>query len=151
MVGTLLQWKAQGVPFPGSNPYSGHGDIGLSALAMMGARSDYLGFPELLAALCPDFATIDWAAVAKAERRVLVGAIEVLSGNFEIFDSDKTLEELGLLAQPTEVRSIRHHALAHAAGFLARRCGSVRDAARDPAGASHRQHDVPHLRTRTRS
>lgn len=103
MVGTLLQWKAKGVPFPGSNPYAGHGNVGLSALAMMGARSDYLGFPDLLNALCPDFKTIDWAAVAKADRRIMVGAIEVLSGNFEIFDSNKTLEQLGLLASPPKV------------------------------------------------
>lgn len=103
MVGTLLQWKAKGMPFPGSNPYAGHGTVGLSALAMMGARSDYLGFADLLDALCPDFRAIDWAAVAKADRRILVGAIEVLSGNFEIFDSNKTLEELGLLASPAKV------------------------------------------------
>ena len=46
--------------------------------------------------MCPDFATIDWQRVATAQRRVVVGAIEVLSGNFEVFDSDKTLESMGL-------------------------------------------------------
>ena len=34
--------------------------------------------------------------MATAQRRVVVGAIEVLSGNFEVFDSDKTLESMGL-------------------------------------------------------
>ena len=37
--------------------------------------------------------------------RIVVGAIEVLSGNFEIFDSDKTLEEMGLLAHAPKTTS----------------------------------------------
>jgi NTE family protein len=97
MVGNLLQWKTQGVPFPGSNPYGTFGDLGLAGLSMMGARREYLEFPALLNAVCPHFAGIDWPRVAKADKRILVGAIEVLSGNFEVFDSDKTLEQMGLL------------------------------------------------------
>ncbi|MGZ8351223.1 MAG: patatin-like phospholipase family protein [Allosphingosinicella sp.] len=96
VVGTLLQLKSKGVPFPGSNPYDIYGNIGLAGLSAMGARREYLEFPTLLDALCPDFASIDWPRLAKADRRVLAGAIEVLSGNFEVFDSDKTLETLGL-------------------------------------------------------
>ena len=97
LVGTLLQWTSKGMPFPASNPYGSHGKLGMAGLSMMGARPEYLGFPALLEALCPNFDTIDWPAVAKADLRILVGAIEVLSGNFEVFDSDKTLEQLGLL------------------------------------------------------
>lgn len=97
MAGTLLEWKAKGMPFPGSNPNALHGMLGLTALSLMGARPQYLEFPALLQTLCPDFATIDWQGVAKADVRILVGAIEVISGNFEVFDSDKTLEGLGLI------------------------------------------------------
>jgi NTE family protein len=96
MVGTLLQSKAQGVPFPGSNPYDVSGNFGIG-LSMMGARREYLEFPALLEALCPNFETVAWPQVAKAHLRILVGAIEVLSGNFEVFDSDKTLQDMGLL------------------------------------------------------
>ncbi len=96
MMGTLLGWKSKGVPFPGANPNSIQGEMGLASLAMLGARREYLEFPALLKSVCPDFATIDWHRVATAQRRVVVGAIEVLSGNFEVFDSDKTLESMGL-------------------------------------------------------
>lgn len=97
LVGTLLQWKSQGVPFPGANPYDPQGGLALSGLSMMGARPEYLEFPALLQALCPDYGSIDWPGVMNANIRILVGAIEVLSGNFEVFDSDKTLEQMGLL------------------------------------------------------
>ncbi|MFO1156663.1 MAG: hypothetical protein U1E43_07800 [Rhodospirillales bacterium] len=50
-----------------------------------------------------DFATIDWQGVATADLRILVGAIEVISGNFEVFDSDKTLEGLGLIPDGTKI------------------------------------------------
>jgi len=96
MVGNLLHLKSKGVPFPGSNPYRQYNSLGLGGLAALGARPEYLQFPALLQALCPDFEQIDWAGVARADLRVVVGAIEVLSGNFEIFDSDKTLEAMGL-------------------------------------------------------
>lgn len=97
MVGTLLQWMAKGGPFPSSSPYGNFGTLGMAGLSMMGARPEYLGFPALLQALCPNVESIDWPAVLKANLRILVGAIEVLSGNFEIFDSDKTLEQMGLV------------------------------------------------------
>jgi NTE family protein len=98
VVGTLLDLRAKGAPFPGSSPYGVSGGIGLASLSLMGARPQYLTFPALLEALCPDFGDIDWPGVAMADLRIVVGAIEVLSGNFEVFDSDKTLEILGLLA-----------------------------------------------------
>jgi NTE family protein len=103
MIGTLLHWKSQGLPFPGSNPYDAHASLGLTGLSMMGARQEYLGFPALLEAVCPNFDRIDWPRVAKADLRIIVGAIEVLSGNFEIFDSDKTLEQMGLLPDGREI------------------------------------------------
>ena len=93
---TLLTLKSKGMPFPAASPYNALGAVALAGLAMLGARQEYLGFPALLEALCPDFAAIDWPGVAKADKRVLVGAIEVVSGNFEVFDSDKTLETMGL-------------------------------------------------------
>ena len=103
MVGALLHWKSQGLPFPGSNPYDTHASLSLTGLSMMGARQEYLGFPALLEAVCPNFDRIDWPRVAKADLRIIVGAIEVLSGNFEIFDSDKTLEQMGLLPDGREI------------------------------------------------
>jgi NTE family protein len=103
MIGTLLHWKSQGLPFPGSNPYDTHASLGLTGLSMMGARQEYLGFPALLEAVCPNFDRIDWPRLAKADLRIIVGAIEVLSGNFEIFDSDKTLEQMGLLPDGREI------------------------------------------------
>ena len=96
MMGNLLAMKAKGVPFPGANPNGVQGEMALSGLAMLGARPEYLGFPALLQAVCPHFDSIDWEKVSTADRRVVVGAIEVISGNFEVFDSDKTLEIMGL-------------------------------------------------------
>ncbi len=100
LVGTLLEMRSQGVPFPSSDPYASYAAIGMSALSMLGARPVYLQFRALLEALCPHFDAIDWKAVHDRDLRVLAGAIEILSGNFEIFDSDKTLEEMGLLGPP---------------------------------------------------
>lgn len=97
IIGTLLHWKSQGLPLVDSNPYGMGGELGLTGLSMMGARPQYLGFHGLLRAVCPNFTTIDWPRLAKTNIRILAGAIEVLSGNFEVFDSDKTLEQMGLL------------------------------------------------------
>lgn len=91
-----LQLREEGVPFPESGPYDGYADLALTSLSMLGAREQYLGFPGLLAALCPHFQNIDWPRVVGTHFRMLAGAIEVLSGNFEVFDSEKTLRELGL-------------------------------------------------------
>ena len=91
-----LQAKEIGAPLPDLNPYGGYGKLALVGLTVFGARQEYLGFPSLLDAVCPHFSSIDWPNVAQTTFRILVGAIEVLSGNFEVFDSDKTLQELGL-------------------------------------------------------
>lgn len=95
-VGALLELKEKGAPFPESSPYEIYGDLGITALSLLGARQQYLSFPALLDSICPHFGHIDWQKLAKADRRILAGAIEVFSGNFEVFDSDKTLEEKGL-------------------------------------------------------
>ena len=95
-VAALLELKEKGVPFPESSPYQIYGDLALTGLSLLGARQQYLSFPALLASLCPNFEQIDWPAVARTNRRILAGAVEIYSGNFEVFDSHKTLEQLGL-------------------------------------------------------
>lgn len=94
--GALLDLKEKGTPFPEMSPGNMVGELALTGLALLGARQQYLSFPALLHSICPHFQQIDWQAVAKANRRILVGAIEVYSGNFEVFDSDKTLEQMQL-------------------------------------------------------
>jgi NTE family protein len=96
MVNSLMQWTAKGMPMASSNPYGPYGRLGLAGLSMLGVRPEYLEFAALLKAVCPDFGAIDWPGVVQANVRIMLGAIEVLSGNFEIFDSDKTLERMGL-------------------------------------------------------
>ena len=103
VVQTLMQWSSNGAPLLSTSPYAIYGDIGLRSLALMGARRQYLGFPALLESLCPNFDTIDWKRLARVELRMIAGAIEILSGNFEIFDSDKSLEQMGLLPEGPKI------------------------------------------------
>ena len=93
----VLHLAEKGFPFARTSPYAPWGDLALRGLSAVGARPEYLGFAGLLPSLCPDFDAVDWAALADRDLRMVVGAIEVLSGNFEIFDSDKTLLDLGLV------------------------------------------------------
>lgn len=102
MVGKLLDLAEAGAPFPSSSPYGEFGDLAATGLRMLGARQEYLGFPALLQSVCPDFAVVDWQKLAQKNVRALAGAIEVFSGNFEVFDTNKTLEEKGLLAAPPQ-------------------------------------------------
>ena len=95
-VAKLLALKERGAPFPESSPYEIYGDLAMTGLSLLGARQQYLAFPALLDAICPHFQHVDWPKVAAADHRILAGAIEIYSGNFEVFDSDKTLEDLGL-------------------------------------------------------
>jgi NTE family protein len=95
-VQTCLQLKELGAPFPSLSPYHPGAGLALDSLAMLGARAPYLNFPGLLEVLCPDFASIDWRQVSRNKLRLLVGAVEVVSGNFEVFDSEKSLREMGL-------------------------------------------------------
>ena len=103
VAGALMALKDKGVPLPASSPYDAFHGLALTGLATMGARPEYLGFPALLDDLCPDFATIDWPRLANGDPRILVGAIEILSGNFELFDSDRTLENLDLATTGKDV------------------------------------------------
>lgn len=84
----LLKAREKGLLLlPEHNPYGLTGFAGDSALfllGLLGARGDYLRFEDLLHDCCPKFPHIDWP---KAKVRCLVGAIEVLSGNHEVFDS----------------------------------------------------------------
>ncbi|MGC1954314.1 MAG: patatin-like phospholipase family protein [Gammaproteobacteria bacterium] len=102
VVGALLDLKEKGVPFPDSTPYNQYGELLLTGLSLLGARQQYLSFPALLNSLCPHFQHIDWPKLAQANMRILAGAIEIYSGNFEVFDSDKTLEEMGLRPAPKQ-------------------------------------------------
>lgn len=91
-----LHLKESGIPLPDASPYEAYGEVALASLSLLGARPQYLGFPGMLEALCPDFSSIDWPQVAQINFRILVAAIEVLSGNFELFDSETSLRERGL-------------------------------------------------------
>lgn len=84
------------VPLPPPDPYGVSTELGLWSLSLLGARDQYLSFTSLLDSLCPNFAEIDWPKIAESKLRMLAGAIEVQSGNFEVFDSHKTLEMAGL-------------------------------------------------------
>ncbi|HEY6532886.1 MAG TPA: patatin-like phospholipase family protein [Acidimicrobiales bacterium] len=97
----VLKAAENGVPMLRTGPYAPWGDLGLKALSAMGARPEYLGFGGLLPSVCPDFDAVDWNGVAAADVRMVAGAVELVSGNFEIFDSDKTLHDLGLATTST--------------------------------------------------
>lgn len=97
-VGVALDLRKKGVPFPQGNPYGLATKMAMEGLSVLGARDEYLGFPALLEELCPHFDSIDWPEVARLKTRMVAGAIEVQSGNFEAFDSHKTLEDMGLRA-----------------------------------------------------
>ena len=84
--------KGKGVPFPTTDPYSPAADVAVAGLSMLGARDEYLSFDSLLREICPDFDEINWEAVAESRLRMIAGAVEIHSGNFEVFDSHKTLE-----------------------------------------------------------
>jgi len=101
-VNATLELKKNRFPLPPTDPYCVSTQLALQGLSLLGARDQYLGFESLLDSLCPDFSTIDWPQVALSNRRLLAGAIEIYSGNFEVFDSHKTLEQLGLRNVPPE-------------------------------------------------
>jgi len=87
----LFRLKERGVPLPEYNPYAFSGlvaDTALLILGLLGARDDYLDFDHLLKDCCPEFDHIDWPNV---KVRCLAGAIEVRSGNHEVFDTNINL------------------------------------------------------------
>jgi NTE family protein len=85
----LLKAREKGLLLlPEHNPHGLSGiaaDYALFLLGLLGARGSYLKFRDLLDDCCPQFADIDWPEV---QVRCLAGAIEVLSGNHEVFDTD---------------------------------------------------------------
>jgi NTE family protein len=95
-----LRLAESGAPLARSSPYAPWGDLGLASLRALGARPEYLGFDGLLPSLCPEFDAVDWEGVAASGIRMVAGAVEVVSGNFEIFDSDKNLHEMGIVESP---------------------------------------------------
>jgi NTE family protein len=100
-VAAALRWQAGHLPTVSSGPYDLVSRLSMAGLSMMGVRPEYLGFPALLNSLCPHLDDVDWPEVARRRLRVIAGAIEVLSGNTEIFDSDTTLRVMGLI-EPDE-------------------------------------------------
>lgn len=98
-----MRWSAAGMPtMNGGGPYDPATELALSGMEALGARPEYLGFPALLRSLCPHFDDVDWEAVAERRLRIVAGAIEVISGNTETFDSDVTLRDMGLLPHPAD-------------------------------------------------
>ncbi len=102
LVAAMLEMKKKGVPLSASDPYSVSTNLALLSLSVLGARQQYLSFAALLDSLCPDFDHVDWHGVSAMKCRMLAGAIEIHSGNFEVFDSHKTLEQLRLRPVPEE-------------------------------------------------
>jgi NTE family protein len=96
-VAAALRWQAGRMPTVSFGPYDPLTRLSMAGLSLMGVRDEYLGFPALLRSLCPHLESVDWPEVARRRLRVVAGAIEVLSGNTEIFDSDTTLAQMGLL------------------------------------------------------
>lgn len=80
----FLRAGERGAPLPGPNPYGLVDNLYLLALQTLGARAEFCCFPSLLDDCCPDYDAITWERV---EHRCLVGAVEVRSGNHEVFDT----------------------------------------------------------------
>jgi NTE family protein len=91
----LLKAKEHGIPLPGTNPYGPVDDMYLAALRVLGARLEFCYFPPLLQECCPDYDSIEWD---KVKLRCLAGAIEVRSGNHEVFDTELNATESGRAA-----------------------------------------------------
>lgn len=100
MAATVLEARSKGFPFPTGSPYGLPQRLAMRAMAITGARPEYMGFGALLDDVAPHFGDVDWRAVADGGPRLVVGAIEVLSGNVEAFDTDATLWEMGLRERP---------------------------------------------------
>lgn len=96
LTATVFEARSKGFPFPTGSPYGLPQRLAMRTMAATGVRPEYLGFGPLLADLAPHFGEVDWRAVAEGGPRLVVGAIEVLSGNVEAFDTDATLEAMGL-------------------------------------------------------
>lgn len=79
-----LRAQARGLPSLRVSPYAPGYDAVLSGLGLAGVRREFIDFAALLEAVAPGFAAIDQA---RARPRLFIGAVEILSGLFETFDS----------------------------------------------------------------
>jgi NTE family protein len=68
----------------GLNPYgAGYGAL-MASLPSLGVRTEYFDYEAFLERACPNFANIDWQ---KVDKRLLIGASEVVRGFETVFDS----------------------------------------------------------------
>lgn len=79
-----LRAQARGLPTVRVSPYAPGYEVLFSSLGLAGVRREFTDFAALLEAVAPAFAGIDQAGVRP---RLFIGAVEVLSGLFETFDS----------------------------------------------------------------
>jgi NTE family protein len=84
-----LRAQARGLPTVRVSPYAPGYDAVLSSLGLAGVRPEFTDFAALLEDVAPDFDAIDQAS---ARPRLFIGAVEILSGLFETFDSHALAE-----------------------------------------------------------
>jgi hypothetical protein len=76
----------------------------IAGLPLIGVRTQYFDFTNMLAGACPQFDGIDWREV---RTRLLLGASEVINGVETVFDSDCSREDNGQGAKHAEA-SVAH-------------------------------------------
>jgi len=79
-----LKLQSKGLPEIKMSPYSLVSELAMNELKLMGLRPEFYDFAALLNTCAPDLSAIDQKAV---DVRLLIGAVEVLSGRFQAFDS----------------------------------------------------------------
>ncbi len=84
-----LRAQARGLPSVRVSPYAPGCDLLLSGLGLAGVRREFTDFAALLEAVAPSFSEIDQPSVRP---RLFIGAVEILSGLFETFDSYEAAE-----------------------------------------------------------
>jgi NTE family protein len=72
-------------PIPGLNPYGLFYNVVAASLPYFGVRKQYFDLGDLLDEACPEFDSIDWE---KVDKRLLIGASEVVEGFETVFDSN---------------------------------------------------------------
>ncbi|MCP5364221.1 MAG: patatin-like phospholipase family protein [Hyphomicrobiales bacterium] len=84
MLVQALRAESRGLPTVRMSPYSFIYELLLSRLGLVGLRPEFYDFAALLEAVAPDFQAIDQG---RTPTRLFVGAVDVLAGTFEAFDS----------------------------------------------------------------
>jgi len=84
MLVQALRAESRGLPTVRMSPYSFIYELLLSRLGLVGLRPEFYDFSALLDAVAPDFLAIDQR---KTSARLFVGAVDILAGTFEAFDS----------------------------------------------------------------